>query len=634
MRNLVLFPCLVLLLSLCFPLASFAADAGAPGDLDAVLELLQKKGVLSPEESAAARRQSGGASGRGGLKAVLKLLRDKGVVSDEESAALTGASASAAPSAAAPAEAAPGKKTRIRVDADLLRAELNLVFVKQGVLGADEAEQIAERIGKKRNPADEDDTIAPPDGEIEYHKTTLPKAGLVADIDRYVAMKLISPAEAERIKARLDRKLALERVMEGIDREMHEQVNQQVAAKIVPVPEWTTRVKVGGDFRLRYEGDFFDGDGGFFDAGNGLFVKPDNPTQLANSWFDRHQVRIRARLNVTAKVNDEVEVGIGLATGNTTNPVSTNATLGDSLNKKNFLLDLAYLKYTPTQGVTLLGGRFANPWFSTDLVWDQDVNFDGLAFTVRPKLTPKLELFLTGGAFPIQEIEFSSHDKWLFAGQLGLNYRNDTLFSATLAAAFYDFEHVTGIPNDPSRPGANDFSAPLYQQKGNTLFDIDPAQNTSTGGIKTAYAAEFRELNITGSLDLGFWDPIRVILTGDYVNNIGYDSAYVNSLTGAQVKKQTEGFQAGISVGYPETREFGQWKVLGYYKYLEPDAVIDAFTDSDFHLGGTNAKGWIAGGDFGLGKNCWLSTRWLTSNEIAGPPLAIDVFQFNVNAKF
>jgi hypothetical protein len=125
-----------------------------------------------------------------------------------------------------------------------------------------------------------------------------------------------------------------------------------------------------------------------------------------------------------------------------------------------------------------------------------------------------------------------------------------------------------------------------------------------------------------------------VVLMADYVNNIGYDSAWVNSLAGHDIKRETVGYQYGISVGYLDTRDYGQWKLLANYKYLESDAVMDAFAESDFHLGGTNAKGWIFGGDFGVGKNVWLSTRWITTNEISGPPLAIDVFQFNVHARF
>jgi hypothetical protein len=442
---------------------------------------------------------------------------------------------------------------------------------------------------------------------------------------------VINDDEAERIRERFLRKLSLERIASSIDETMRRDVQSQVADKIVPIPEWTRRIKLGGDFRLRYEGDFFDGssDSGGFSTGNGIFVKPDNPTQIMNSTVDRHQLRIRARLNVIAKINDEVEVGLGMATGNTTNPVSTNATLGDSLNKKNFLLDLGYIKWSPLPSLTLWGGRFANPWFGSDLVWDQDVNFDGVAFSYKPKLTSSLSMFLSGGAFPIQEIELFGNDKWLYAGQLGVRYQDEKKLTATLAVAFYDFENVTGTANDPSRPGANDFTAPAFQQKGNTLFDIDPSTT-----IKTAYAAEFRELNIGGSLDMGFWDPLRVVLMADYVNNIGYDSAWVNSLTGHDVKRETIGYQFGLTVGYPDTRDSGQWKVLANYKYLEADAVMDAFAESDFHLGGTNAKGWILGGDYGIGKNVWLSTRWITSNEISGPPLAVDVFQFNVHARF
>jgi hypothetical protein len=609
--------------------------ASAPGEgVGALLDLLSTKGVISAEEAISLRSKSGSPATTD-FKAVIELLQSKGAISKEEAEKLQQHSAymDKEPSPAVTPIALADGVIAENVTA-LPEKEIKPVIEvlrEQGVLGTDEASQLAERVGKKWNVAEEDDRIAAADDEIEYNRTTLPKDVVMSEIVILRQQAIINDSEAERIRERFLHKLSLERIAASIDENMRRDVKTQVAEKIVPVPDWTKRIKFGGDIRLRYEGDFFDGSGsaGGFDTGNGIFVKPDNPTQLMNSTVDRHQLRIRARLNVVAKINDEVEVGIGLATGTTTNPVSTNATLGDSLNKKNFLLDLGYLKWTPFSNLTLWGGRFANPWFGSDLVWDQDVNFDGVAFSYRPQLTSTLSMFLTGGAFPIQEVELSSHDKWLYAGQLGVQYRDDKKLTAKLAAAFYDFENVTGTANDPSRPGANDFTAPLFQQKGNTLFDIDPSTS-----IKTAYAAEFRELNIGGSLDLGFWDPLRVVLMGDYVNNIGYDSASVNSLTGHDVKKETEGYQFGISVGYPDTRDLGQWKVLASYKYLEADAVIDAFTDSDFHLGGTNAKGWIVGGDLGVGKNVWLSTRWITTNEISGPPLAIDVFQFNANARF
>jgi hypothetical protein len=76
------------------------------------------------------------------------------------------------------------------------------------------------------------------------------------------------------------------------------------------------------------------------------------------------------------------------------------------------------------------------------------------------------------------------------------------------------------------------------------------------------------------------------------------------------------------------------WQVFGSYKYLQRDAVLDAFTDSDFHLGGTDAQGYIIGGKLGLAKDVWLRGRWLSANEIDASPLGIDVLQLDLNAKF
>jgi Putative porin len=70
------------------------------------------------------------------------------------------------------------------------------------------------------------------------------------------------------------------------------------------------------------------------------------------------------------------------------------------------------------------------------------------------------------------------------------------------------------------------------------------------------------------------------------------------------------------------------------YKYIERDAVLDAYNDSDFHLGGTNAKGWVIGGNYGLMKNLWFTGRWLSTDVITGPKYGIDTLQLDLNAKF
>ncbi len=620
--------------------AVVAAEPSASG-LAGLLDLLQKKGVVTADERTAFARPDNAAGVN--LQVIVDLLRTKGAITGEEAATLmqqlsvTAGKKPITPAgsnAVSPAGtvATPPVDLKAQPPAEELKPALE-VLREQGVLGVDETAQIIERIGKKWSAADEDDQIAASDQEIEFSRTTLPREGLLADIHSLLAIGLITSEEEERIKKRFQQKLSLERVTADIGEEAKREIKSQVESRVPNLPEWTQRIKFSGDLRLRYQGEFFD-------SGNTIeMFKSDKPLELLNVTTDRQMMRIRARFGLTAKVNDETEVGMSFATGNTTNPVSTNQTLGDSLNKKSILLDTAYLKWMPSPNTTLWGGRFANPWFCTDLIWDADINFDGVAVSYRPQLTPQTTLFMTAGAFPIQEVELSSRDKWLLGGQLGLQYQKNEHVSARLAAAFYDFENTVGRQNSFYGDTANDYTAPLNLQKGNTYVDIgfllNPNNNTKDlSKKKNALAAAYRELSFTGALDLGYWNPVHVVLAAEYVNNIGYIKEDVEALTGQAQTKETQGYQIGVTVGHPDTRAFGLWKAYLFYKHLEADAVMDAFTDSDFHLGGTNAKGWITGLDYGVGKNVWLSSRWLTANEISGPPLGIDVFQFNVNARF
>jgi hypothetical protein len=148
-------------------------------------------------------------------------------------------------------------------------------------------------------------------------------------------------------------------------------------------------------------------------------------------------------------------------------------------------------------------------------------------------------------------------------------------------------------------------------------------------------ASTYHELNVTASVDLGFWERHHLVIIGDYVRNLGFDLNQAKIKTGdPNLTADVNGFQVGAVFGHPHLESFGDWRSFLFYKYLGADAVIDAFTDTDFALGGTNAKGWILGGELGLTKNFWLKMRWLSSNEIAGPPLGVNVLQVDLNGKF
>jgi len=110
-----------------------------------------------------------------------------------------------------------------------------------------------------------------------------------------------------------------------------------------------------------------------------------------------------------------------------------------------------------------------------------------------------------------------------------------------------------------------------------------------------ALGCRIPELNITSTFDVGFWDPIHLVFLADYVKNVGFNRSDVAMLTEILTSRHQRTVSVGLSVGHPIMRQKGDWKVYGYYRYLQADAVMDAYTDDNFHLGGTNARGWILG---------------------------------------
>jgi hypothetical protein len=118
------------------------------------------------------------------------------------------------------------------------------------------------------------------------------------------------------------------------------------------------------------------------------------------------------------------------------------------------------------------------------------------------------------------------------------------------------------------------------------------------------------------------------------LQNVGFDSDDVLQRTGVNVSKANVGYQIGMQVGHGRVDSFRDWRLFTFFRHLERDAVVDAFAHSEFHLGGTDSRGYTIGAMFGLRKNMWLQTRWLSANEIDGPPLGIDIFQLDINSRF
>jgi hypothetical protein len=194
----------------------------------------------------------------------------------------------------------------------------------------------------------------------------------------------------------------------------------------------------------------------------------------------------------------------------------------------------------------------------------------------------------------------------------------------------------------------NTFSKPDYMQLGNSLATIcsdnltppPPATPELVGLV--GLASDYKILNINAAYDLALFAPHHVKFSADYAKNLGFNvndiqSRYGNawaSTGGDQTNPQTTAWQVRADLGWQKVDVGGNWNVFTLYKHLERDAVLDAFTDSDFHLGNTNVKGWVIGGNYGLMKNVWLTGKWLSGDMITGPRYGVDIMQLDVNTKF
>lgn len=438
-------------------------------------------------------------------------------------------------------------------------------------------------------------------------------------------------------------------VPEHVKNEMRAEIEQEVMKKLnykagerLGLPDWIDRIEWTGELRLRYQEDMFSENNAIPGV---LSTSEIQNINVNNTTEDRERHRVRALFGANLHLNDWLNGGIRFTTGLLQTPVTPNQTEGFSQGKFVFGLDRAFLEAKPYDWLTLTGGRFANPFFTgnryfgTDLVWDPDLAFDGFVAKVNPEITPHWKLFSSVGAFPIEEVETSNtnkaRDKWLYAAQGGVEWTSNNHSKVKLGMAYYDFKNVEGEANPVGDSTRFAGTVPLWRQKGNSTFSIDGVNGNNCGaGGPCGLASQFQLINFTGEVDLALFDPVHVILHGAYIKNIGFDQQEILRRTGNRYDEENEGYELALMVGHPAMKQLHDWQVFGGYRRLERDAIMDGFTDSNFHLGGTDAKGYFVGAQYGIGKNAWLSSRYISTDEISGLPYSVDTFFVDLNGRF
>jgi hypothetical protein len=464
-------------------------------------------------------------------------------------------------------------------------------------------------------------------------------------------------------------------------------------------PDWTRKITLYGDVRFRSQSDLYSKSNSnqIVDFArinnNGPTDVINDPIPFLNSTKDRlNQLRLRARLGLKADISPHIQAGFVLATGDDAGPISTNVSLGGGLGKRDIWLQDAWFKVLPTEWSSVSFGRFENPFRSTELLFDPDLAFDGVAANVElGKMFGDrgIDFALRGGAFPLDfgDANFPSNDpdkrgvaqKYLLSAQaeLGVNINDDIRLD--VAAAYHDFVNVQGQLSEPCAlyAGATECNTdgrrPFFLRKGNTLsplrqIAVDPS--LPAGSIQPqpqffGLTFDYNVLNVNASVSYKFNDDISLVATGDYIRNLAFKRRDLcrNGIAGEPFNNGKEvdyngdgtpdstgdicattkptrfvggnqGYLGMLTIGHREVRRWGQWSAQVGYRYLQSDATLDSLTDSDFHLGGTNAKGYFVGGKMGLFDGMSVGARWLSANEITGEPFAIDVFQLDLQVAF
>ena len=347
--------------------------------------------------------------------------------------------------------------------------------------------------------------------------------------------------------------------------------------------EWLKRLKFTGDLRLRYQLDEAE-------AGDD----------------QRHRGRYRFRFGVKAKILDNLSVAAGLATGGG-DPRSTNQTMNDTFGTPDIRFDYGYVHYDPFSWMTLKAGRIKGMplWKPSDLLWDSDINPNGGAIQFDYTFlenSATVEGFFNTGFFILDDWRPPTHDPsdpFMYYFQPGVIVKVKPLTFKT-AFTYYGFEHTRG-----------------------EIFETEPGETNT--GWDTGLMYEYNSMGVSGEVgfNTGFSYVPYVAGSGEYIYN-------------PDPSDENMGWLAGLKVGHKKVKKFGQWQAKYMYRYLERDAWLDIFPDSDARGGATDTEGHELAFKFGLHKyvSVGLDYYYTMPIENTYPGDGEHLLQFDVQFKF
>ena len=395
------------------------------------------------------------------------------------------------------------------------------------------------------------------------------------------------------------------------------------------MPDWVTNLRIGGDFRGRYE-----------------MFQADEP-----SYVDRHRFRYRVRPGIVATIRDNFEVGFRLTSGEANgnfggDPISGNTTFQDNASKKFVYIDLAYGKWAAVNNslwsANFTVGKMENPFVFSDMVFDGDYTPEGFAQQFSLNASEAHQIKLNLGEFVLDEIGADSSDPFMFGAQVRLDSAWNKHISTSLGLGALLITSEENLSETAAGPSSrvqvvNADGTPALDDAGNPITRVLPGTsasssvpnvqsgNTRSGGVLAnnfnpyvADAALTYTLESFPMYSAAF--PIR--LGVEYMNNPAAD-------------EHNEAYAFGVTFG--KSGKKGLWDISYRWKHLEADSWYEELVDSDFgglrpaagtaraaYASGTNVEGHIFKGSYSPFDSLTIGVTYFLAELIANTPAGFD----------
>jgi alkylhydroperoxidase family enzyme len=374
---------------------------------------------------------------------------------------------------------------------------------------------------------------------------------------------------------------------------------------------------------------------------------------------DRFRERIRLRFNAEAQLNDQLKGGFSFASGDLNNPISTNQTTNQYTTRKPLTIDRAFATYNPSwfRPLTVTGGKFAYPWFNTELVWDKDLNPEGagetLAFNVK---TPLLKKFsVVGFQAPFAENkrtavnDKSFYNTMVYGEQLQTFWQLGSRVKLSAYTSFYDWKYADSIALSVATANIASPDNGLLALNNNGLQNsiaTVTVTNAATGAktiTSAQFASKFGILDSLAQFDIQTpYERWPVIFVGDFAQNTRACENLRNIPVAAGFSAPCDtharhGYWLEGRIGRADRK--GDWQ-FGYTRIvIEREAVIGAFNYSEI-FPANNIEIHRAEVLYQLFRNVTLQLNALVGRPLvtAGSPPPVqplwERLQFDVTYKF